>query len=602
MKKKILISTLLCGMVLGSVATPSIVLAAENLREESTKKRKLTLHFTADFGAPKSVTITTTTGQFLDLKKFLPKGYFLADDQDQSIKITEKTDAITIKLAAKTRYDMIQFMGAKGVSMRSILKHTGEMITIKDYEKYVPKGYVVDTNRQTTFVSGNNNWGETFYVYLKPAPVVTQVEKEIKFVTDDGVDLEGFSAVFNVNGQLVVDPSKIPAGYEIEQRFITVTDDGERVIEIKLFKTFKNLIQFVTPDGEIVATTEITGRPGHEVIVQAPEGYEYPDTSFKLFTILSENTTQKVLVTSLSDPPTDEDIAPIPDNTKPEPGSGAEDSDSSLEEKPEENTSQKPDQPTEHPEEKPGENTSGSQGPATDQGNEIEVKPDDQENGVEPDDDQQGGAATDNNQQTGSKPDNDHQAGSGLHGQEKPSVDPGNDLNETSSADSTDRPGQPNRPEQPGQKTIITVPGEDTGSTNDVTATPSKVEPIKGQVMTHGQHVRLFDQMGRELNYALNSNTDWRIDQKMTLGGQTYYRVATNAWVKAGDVLEYERAEQVVNTGDNLRSLYDSKGKSSSHRSLAQNTEWFVDKAATINGKTYYRVSSDEWVLADELK
>lgn len=573
MKKKILISTLLCGMVLGSVATPSIVLAAENLREESTKKRKLTLHFTADFGAPKSVTITTTTGQFLDLKKFLPKGYFLADDQDQSIKITEKTDAITIKLAAKTRYDMIQFMGAKGVSMRSILKHTGEMITIKDYEKYVPKGYVVDTNRQTTFVSGNNNWGETFYVYLKPAPVVTQVEKEIKFVTDDGVDLEGFSAVFNVNGQLVVDPSKIPAGYEIEQRFITVADDGERVIEIKLFKTFKNLIQFVTPDGEIVATTEITGRPGHEVIVQAPEGYEYPDTSFKLFTILSENTTQKVLVTSLSDPPTDEDIAPIPDNTKPEPGSGAEDSDSSLEEKPEENTSQKPDQPAEHPEEKPDENTSGSQGPAKDQGNETEVKPDD-----------------------------GHQAGSGSHGQEKPSVDPGNDLNENSSEDSTDRPEQPNRPEQPGQKPIITVPGEDTGSTNDVTATPSKVEPIKGQVMTHGQHVRLFDQTGRELNYALNSNTDWRIDQKMTLDGQTYYRVATNAWVKAGDVLEYERAEQVVNTGDNLRLLYDSKGKNSSHRSLAQNTEWFVDKAATINGKTYYRVSSDEWVLADELK
>lgn len=534
MKKNILIGTLLCGMVLGSVVAPNIALAAENLREESTKKKKLTLHYAADFGDPKSVQITTTTGQLLDLKKFLPKGYDLATDQNENVMITERTDAVTIKLAAQTRYDMIQFMGAKGVSMRSILKHTGEMITIKDYEKFVPKGYVVDTNRQTTFVSGNDRWGQTFHVYLKPEPVVTHVEKEIKFVTEDGVNLEGFSAMFSVNGQLVIDPDKVPEGYEIEPRYITVLDNGEKTIEVKLFKLFNNTIQFVTPDGEIVSTTQIKGRADHEVIVQAPEGYEYPDASFKLFTILSENTTQKVVVTSIVDTPSNID------NEAPGPDSEVENSDSLLEEVDSENI--------EESEEKP----------------EID-------HAVVPNE----------------KPDPD--IGSNENVENKPTEQP---------IDNQEEKPETNVDKDP----IVTLPNEViTDSTNEISDPSSKVESINGQVMTHHhQNIQLFDQFGQKLSFALNANTDWRVDQKMTLNGEIYYRVATNSWVKASDVLEYDRADQVVNTGNKMRSLYDSKGKSSNHRSLAENSEWFVDKSATIDGKKYYRVSTNEWVLADD--
>ncbi|WP_125768392.1 SLAP domain-containing protein [Companilactobacillus furfuricola] len=533
MKKNILIGTLLCGMVLGSVVAPNIALAAENLREESTKKRKLTLHYTTDFGDLKSVQITATTGQLLDLKKVLPKGYDLAIDQEEKIMITEKTDTVTIKLAAQTRYDMIQFMGAKGVSMRSILKHTGEMITIKDYEKFVPKGYVVDTNRQTTFVSGNDRWGQTFYVYLKPAPAVTHVEKEIKFVSEDGISFQGFSAVFNINGQLVIDPDKIPEGYEIEPRYITVLDNGEKTIEIKLFKLFNNTVQFVTPDGEIVSTTEIKGRADSKVSVQAPEGYEYPDESFKLFTILSEKTTQKVIVTPLIDASVNTDVPEIvPDiNVEtPETGNASEDSDS------EDNLEQVVEQPDED----------------SSIGQEVVPAP-------TPDSEVENPEMPSNNQE----------------------IDPPTEIDETE----------------------IEETDEDTSdSTNDI-VDPQKVEAVKGQVMTHHhQKVQLFDQTGRKLDLALEANTDWLVDQKMTHNGETYYRVATDCWVKASDVLEYERAEQVVNTGDKMRLLYDSKGKHSSHRSLAENSEWFVDKSTTIDGKKYYRVSTNEWILADDIK
>ena len=84
----------------------------------------------------------------------------------------------------------------------------------------------------------------------------------------------------------------------------------------------------------------------------------------------------------------------------------------------------------------------------------------------------------------------------------------------------------------------------------------------------------------------------------MTFAGETYYRVATNEWVKASNVYVYQNKNQVIQTNNN-QQLVDSKGNTVTNRSLLANTAWYTDRIATINGKSYYRVATNEFVPVD---
>lgn len=99
-------------------------------------------------------------------------------------------------------------------------------------------------------------------------------------------------------------------------------------------------------------------------------------------------------------------------------------------------------------------------------------------------------------------------------------------------------------------------------------------------------------------NRSLNTASDWYSDKDMTFAGETYYRVATNEWVKASNVYVYQNKSQVIQT-NNDQQLVDSKGNSVTNRSLLANTAWYTDRIATINGKSYYRVATNEFVPVD---
>ena len=43
----------------------------------------------------------------------------------------------------------------------------------------------------------------------------------------------------------------------------------------------------------------------------------------------------------------------------------------------------------------------------------------------------------------------------------------------------------------------------------------------------------LYSATGRLLPYSLKANTAWKVDEKVVIGGVTYYRVATDEFVKA---------------------------------------------------------------------
>ncbi|MCH4009215.1 SLAP domain-containing protein [Companilactobacillus sp.] len=114
--------------------------------------------------------------------------------------------------------------------------------------------------------------------------------------------------------------------------------------------------------------------------------------------------------------------------------------------------------------------------------------------------------------------------------------------------------------------------------------------------------IPLFDSNGKISNRQLASNTDWAVDKKMVLNGETYFRVSSNEWVKAAHVYEYQSINGVIETQNKISKLYDSKGKLSVSRSLGPNSRWLTDKSTMINGQKYYRVSTNEWLSANDVK
>jgi len=100
----------------------------------------------------------------------------------------------------------------------------------------------------------------------------------------------------------------------------------------------------------------------------------------------------------------------------------------------------------------------------------------------------------------------------------------------------------------------------------------------------------------------LSTGSGLNSDRKRIVEGEAEYRVAINEWVKACDVYVYDNRNLIIKTnkGDAQR-LTSSHGELVSNRSLSANTRWKVDRLAYINGKTYYRVATDEFVPTSEV-
>ncbi|WP_459576894.1 BspA family leucine-rich repeat surface protein [Companilactobacillus alimentarius] len=111
----------------------------------------------------------------------------------------------------------------------------------------------------------------------------------------------------------------------------------------------------------------------------------------------------------------------------------------------------------------------------------------------------------------------------------------------------------------------------------------------------------LFDNDTKALSNSLTSATNWFSDRQMKLKGVTYYRVATDRWVKSGDVYTYEPQSATIKTGDLDQVVMNSQGQVINNRKLDSETTWKTDRLANINGKTYYRVATNEFVPTNDV-
>lgn len=150
---------------------------------------------------------------------------------------------------------------------------------------------------------------------------------------------------------------------------------------------------------------------------------------------------------------------------------------------------------------------------------------------------------------------------------------------------------------------------------------------INGEEYSGGLLSKVWDKVNnsvtltRQIDVGVDNFTNSDISGVVTTpivnAGEVYYRVSTNEWVKASDV---SYADKDDNTGDTagltnitdlpsgstvslagpqgfVYSLYKTDG-TTGNRGLAGDSAWMTDKQATdSNGNTYYRVSTDEWIM-----
>lgn len=139
----------------------------------------------------------------------------------------------------------------------------------------------------------------------------------------------------------------------------------------------------------------------------------------------------------------------------------------------------------------------------------------------------------------------------------------------------------------------------DENKNNDETTTPAT---SYSSVYAPTTGTELYNDNGELItNVSLGKNTAWKVDQKKVVNGVTYLRVATNEWVKVNNGLEIKLVDSVIRT-DKQTTLYNSKGERITNRVLGTDTAWRTDRTAQINGQTMYRVATNEWLAAKDVK
>lgn len=134
---------------------------------------------------------------------------------------------------------------------------------------------------------------------------------------------------------------------------------------------------------------------------------------------------------------------------------------------------------------------------------------------------------------------------------------------------------------------------------------------------------------GVQTGRRLANGTDWQIGQQVTVNGQTWYQVSTHEWIrddyvsfdKEGDKKPEEHTiTQVLGQGtikaaDNTNSsdenhtaptaanVYDSPWTPHQvTRQLSNGSRWIINSEVSngADGKTWYQVSTNEWVCSDD--
>ena len=135
-----------------------------------------------------------------------------------------------------------------------------------------------------------------------------------------------------------------------------------------------------------------------------------------------------------------------------------------------------------------------------------------------------------------------------------------------------------------------------------------KAETINNGIVTTNKVTRLYDKNGKIIgNRALSANSPWITNKRLDLSEiGSAYQVATNEFVKAGDV-QLKSDASIANTGvikvnyapNSGADLWHGYGnnKTAIGQKLANGTSWkFSKKIIDTNGDAWYEIGANQWV------
>lgn len=137
---------------------------------------------------------------------------------------------------------------------------------------------------------------------------------------------------------------------------------------------------------------------------------------------------------------------------------------------------------------------------------------------------------------------------------------------------------------------------------NKTLGTPySSTITLNRKLMTWDDKADVKDLPGTYDVMYLPAGSSWKVDRQMHKMDETYYRIGTNTWIDSRYGVDEKDSKNVVTTKWNS-ALFTKDGQKINNRALAGNTSWLTDQTATINGKTMYRVATNEWLSSFDVK
>ncbi|KRL67353.1 SLAP domain-containing protein [Companilactobacillus versmoldensis] len=121
---------------------------------------------------------------------------------------------------------------------------------------------------------------------------------------------------------------------------------------------------------------------------------------------------------------------------------------------------------------------------------------------------------------------------------------------------------------------------------------------VPNQVGTLTTDSQVVDSYGNDTGTVLPAGSSWKLGQLIKISGLAYYQVSANGYVLAAflttDTAPATDGNDTI-TLNNASEVLDDNG-SRTGRILPAYSSWKTDQTKTLNGLTYYRVGTNQWV------
>ena len=144
-------------------------------------------------------------------------------------------------------------------------------------------------------------------------------------------------------------------------------------------------------------------------------------------------------------------------------------------------------------------------------------------------------------------------------------------------------------------------------SPQSVKADSTNASKINSQAIVNTKTVtNLYTKDGQLIqNRKLGANSSWMTDQVLTYQGQTYYRVATNEYLRSKDVVvNYGYAKSgtvVIKSWGGASFSHNGTGfERNGQANFAAGSLWKYNRIDKSNGLIYYQIGNNTWVNSDD--